>query len=128
MSRNDFRDVHAMAAFECEQPLHRLQISAHTIAFGTGDFRTPCSSDRDAGSEIANGKADAAKATTKPAIEIEKTQMQPCRDGNGNAGRQGNAVVQALAPEIASFRVFQMEIRDYTASSRLGWQSRRVMN
>jgi hypothetical protein len=52
--------------------------------------------------------------------------MQPCRDGDGNTSRQGNAVVQALAPEIANCRVCRMGVRGYTASSRLGWQSRRV--
>ena len=109
MGRNDLRNVHSMPAVERQQLLHRLQVLPHTIAFWTGDFGTFCSSDRDAGPEITNGKPDAAKAAAKSSIEIDKAEVQPRGSRDCNASRLGNAVVQALAPELLHAGFFGLE-------------------
>jgi hypothetical protein len=123
VGRNDVRNLHAVLAVECEPALHRLQVLPHAIALRTADFGVLCASDRDARSQIADGKPDAAKAPTEPSIEVDKAEMQPGRNRGGNIGRLENPAVQTLAPEIVTRRVFPMRIQVYTASSHPGWQS-----
>jgi hypothetical protein len=94
MRRNDLGNVYSVTAVKREQPLYCLHVLPHPIAFRTEDFRAFRSLDRDTGSEIADGKSDAAKAAAEAAAKVEKAKMQPSRNGYGNAGGLGNSVVQ----------------------------------
>jgi hypothetical protein len=67
-----------------------------------GDVARTRSFARQASFQIADRKSNTAKATAKPAIEIQKTEMQPCGKCHGNGARLRNVIVQEPAPEICA--------------------------
>ena len=112
MRRNGFEDVHPMAAGEAEIALHRLEIAFDAIAFRPRDLRRRRAFDRDARLQIADRDADAAEATSEPAVQIEKAEVQSCRYGDRDARRvPRGSHLQASAPEVFMRRGFFFDRR-----------------
>ena len=112
MSGNDFRNFDSMAVIQRQQSLHFCKCGATRSVSGLETFGALCSLDRNAGSQIADRKADAAKATAEPAIEIEKAKMQPCGncDGNDAVGWKTSSCKSWL-PKLLLAGFFECEYR-----------------
>jgi 4a-hydroxytetrahydrobiopterin dehydratase len=77
-----------------------------TFGLRAGDVAELCSLNCQSRAQVTDREADAAEATTKPSIEIKKTEMQPRRNFHGNGDRLGNAIVQAQSPKIVQLGGF----------------------
>jgi 4a-hydroxytetrahydrobiopterin dehydratase len=84
---------------DIEDTLHGFEVASDPFALGTRHLHLRGRADRYAGAEPADGQADATEPTAEAAIEIQKAEMQPCRNCNGNV-RGGRGAVQPLSPEI----------------------------
>jgi 4a-hydroxytetrahydrobiopterin dehydratase len=83
MGRYNLLDCDGMVAAKTEIALHGNDMISHPISFGTRDLRARRCSDRDFGSWTADGEADAAEGAAQPSVEIQKAEMQPCRNDHG---------------------------------------------
>src|SRR6476659_2375074 len=99
MGRNGLVDLHLIGSVDIEDTLHGFEVASDPFALGTRHLHLRGRADRDAGAEPADGEADATEPTAEAAIEIQKAEMQPCRNCNSNV-RGGRGAVQPLSPEI----------------------------
>jgi hypothetical protein len=99
MSGDDLLDSHVAGGLDVKSALHHLQIASDPLVFGTGHSQLRSRVESDAGLESVDREADASEPTAETPVEIQKAEMEPRRNRNGDA-RGGRGAVQPFSPEI----------------------------
>jgi hypothetical protein len=92
-----------------QQSLDFLQMLPHSIGVGAGDLARARSFDPQAGSQIADRKSDAAKATAKVSLEIKKAESNRAGTVTVTAHGCETSSSKSQLPKLCTRRVFRTQ-------------------